>query len=350
MKPTFKLLIVANNCDWASWQDKITVLTNFFAPVCDLQITLTHTQFDPVPMQSVAVTNTAYESFAPNVPTLIVDENWYNTNVVPLAKGYDIVSLVLAIGQWPLQDNARGLTYQSGPAPVRIEVGADENEAVYVNGKMLFNSAVHYLEHEIMHALFYLSGSGDTTHYWDFVKGELCNAMYDIHFKPPNTTDTVSQSLLAQYIIQGYQFLLQAFKNQLMNPQTSMIDKMCLAIQQYEGYIPPGVNPSYPQGTTAWRNNNPGNLRYVGQFLATGEDARGFAIFKNYQDGYNTLRNMILNAAKGSSKVFNPTMTLVQFFGTYAPSSDSNDPNAYAVFVGKQMGVDPNVFTLSQLA
>ena len=55
------------------------------------------------------------------------------------------------------------------------------------------------------------------------------------------------------------------------------------------------------------------------------------------------------NAAEGKMKSYKPTMTLLQFFSTYAPSSDNNDPAIYAKAVAKKLGVDYHVFRISQL-
>src|SRR6185312_1819952 len=61
------------------------------------------------------------------------------------------------------------------------------------------------------------------------------------------------------------------------------IDTFCLAIKSHEGYFAPGENRLYPNGTPAWRNKNPGNIRSTsGPFIK----------FATYQDGYNALRNL----------------------------------------------------------
>lgn len=102
------------------------------------------------------------------------------------------------------------------------------------------------------------------------------------------------------------------------------------AIQTHEGWFP---------GSRSYRNNNPGNLRYVGQKLAIGKDSANFCIFRTYQDGRSTLEQMLVNAATGKSSVYNPEMTLLDFFNKYAPSEDNNNPGAYAADVAKRIGV-----------
>lgn len=102
------------------------------------------------------------------------------------------------------------------------------------------------------------------------------------------------------------------------------------AIQIHEGWFP---------GSRSYRNNNPGNLRYVGQKRAIGKDSGNFCIFKTYADGRLTLEEMLTNAATGKSSVYNPEMTLLDFFSKYAPSADNNNPAAYAADVAKRIGV-----------
>lgn len=117
----------------------------------------------------------------------------------------------------------------------------------------------------------------------------------------------------------------------------SKIDAWCEAIARLEK-----ANPAY---------NNPGNIRYVGQAKATGQSQNGFCIFPDYQTGYMELRNMLVRACTGQSRLYSPDMTLYEFYagvynadGTkkypgYAPKEDRNDPVSYAKFVGSQLGV-----------
>lgn len=119
--------------------------------------------------------------------------------------------------------------------------------------------------------------------------------------------------------------------------QPTIIDSWALAIKSREGFIAPCHQ--YPQGTPAWRNNNPGNLRIAGSFVK----------YPTYQDGWNALKNLILRACTGQSKIYNPEGTLRQFFEGvppykqfpgYAPASDHNDPKSYAKFVADEIKVD----------
>lgn len=123
-------------------------------------------------------------------------------------------------------------------------------------------------------------------------------------------------------------------------PANNLINTMCLAIQKHEGWY---------RGSRSQRNNNPGNLVYVGQPGATKESDGRFAVFATYEAGFEALKKMILNAATGKSKVYRPNMNLYEFFGVYAPAFENNDRH-YAETVAKAMNVNPQTFLLSHLA
>lgn len=65
----------------------------------------------------------------------------------------------------------------------------------------------------------------------------------------------------------------------------------------------------------------------------------GFSYFSSYEEGFNALVHQLKIAIDGRSKVYKPTMTLLDFFNVYAPSSDGNFPRSYATFVAKRLGV-----------
>lgn len=105
------------------------------------------------------------------------------------------------------------------------------------------------------------------------------------------------------------------------------------AIQNQEGYYP---------GSLAYTNNNPGNLRYVGQAGAT-QGSGGFAQFPTYEAGYQALVSQInLDATRGTDAAGNPTTTVAQLISSWAPASDNNDTSAYISSVSSQTGFDPN--------
>jgi len=111
------------------------------------------------------------------------------------------------------------------------------------------------------------------------------------------------------------------------------------AIQTQEGWYP---------GSVSYQNNNPGNLVYAGQPGAT-LGVGGFAAFSSYADGQAALVNQIqLDATRGTDVNGNPTTTLSQLIGSWAPASDGNDTAAYIANVSAATGYDPSA-SLSSL-
>lgn len=126
------------------------------------------------------------------------------------------------------------------------------------------------------------------------------------------------------------------------------IDAWALAIKAREGFIAPCKQ--YPNGTPAWRNNNPGNIEWRGQRNAV-ENGR-FAHYTTYQAGYNDLKTLLIRACTGQSKIYNPEGTLTQFyagippykkFPGYAPASDGNNPISYASDVAQAIGCSVDI-------
>jgi hypothetical protein len=102
------------------------------------------------------------------------------------------------------------------------------------------------------------------------------------------------------------------------------LETVAQTIQTQEGWYP---------GSVAYRNNNPGNLRYPRPILgATGVDSNGFLIFPDYSAGWTALEHQIsLDASRG--------LTIADFTAKYAPAPDSNDPASYAAKIAQAVGL-----------
>ena len=122
-------------------------------------------------------------------------------------------------------------------------------------------------------------------------------------------------------------------------PENPKLDLFCRAIQEFEGYYP---------GSRSFINRNPGNIRFLNQLTAIGQDNLGFCIFPTYEAGYQALKNLIIAACSGKSRVYFPTMSILAFFNKYAPESDNNPTGAYAAFVAKKIG-EPITFLIRDL-
>lgn len=86
------------------------------------------------------------------------------------------------------------------------------------------------------------------------------------------------------------------------------------------------------------RNNNPGNLNYVGQagaHIEPGPHGR-FAVFQTPQDGLRALRDQLIRyQQRGIDSV-------TAIISKWAPPSDDNDTSAYISTVAARMGVTAN--------
>lgn len=114
-----------------------------------------------------------------------------------------------------------------------------------------------------------------------------------------------------------------------LNPSSTTpgsTDPYSATIQTIEGWYP---------GSKSYRNNNPGNLKYVKQPEATGADPQGFAVFPDYAHGLTALHKQIaLDAGRG--------LTIQQFANKYAPVGDNNDPTTYAARLASATGKSPD--------
>ena len=96
------------------------------------------------------------------------------------------------------------------------------------------------------------------------------------------------------------------------------------------------VSPTTPAGTNplSIRNNNPGNLKMVGQKGAE-EGEQGFAKFKSKEAGLRALRKQVVLDTQTRGK------TLREFITKYAPPSE-NDTEEYINFVSNKAGIPPD--------
>ncbi len=110
-------------------------------------------------------------------------------------------------------------------------------------------------------------------------------------------------------------------------PKT-IYDKIAQAIMEFEGYF---------EGSVSFRNNNPGNLKYLHQTGSIGVDSQGHAIFETFQDGWNALTRQVMLMFTGRSTIYQPSMTLYEVFKKYAEGNSVE----YAQFVATRLGVTP---------
>lgn len=127
-------------------------------------------------------------------------------------------------------------------------------------------------------------------------------------------------------------------------PAKKMLDKLCLAMQVFEDYVPPGGKYRNGKvalsGSLSWRNNNPGNCKFSSAgyrpiYGNVRKDPSGFAIFPSYELGFLYMKNLITQKIQA-----NPTWTIYDMIAKwYAPSTDNNNPTIYASFIAERLGV-----------
>jgi len=104
-----------------------------------------------------------------------------------------------------------------------------------------------------------------------------------------------------------------------INPLEALAD----AIMTFEGWHVSSVS---------YRNRNPGNLR--DSKFKSGVDAKGYAIFDSFAQGYQALLYDLRAKVTGQSKhKLTPDSSLQDLFDLYAPRLDHNEPGKYCLFV-----------------
>lgn len=109
---------------------------------------------------------------------------------------------------------------------------------------------------------------------------------------------------------------------------------LCEAIARQEGWL---ISTS-----RARRNHNPGNIRagyFASNHGAVGSDG-SFAIFKNDQDGFNAMSELLEGFYHGD--------TVAQALARYAPPSENNTPR-YITDVCEWTGLTPSTLLTSYI-
>lgn len=155
-----QIKIVANNCDWKSLEGKLQEIHDWFLPKVYIAFDVVHTDFKDVPFKPY---DNAEAGGATNVNG--VDKDWYNKNVLPFGIGYDIVLFLMNLDDWK-GGEARGWRTESSEGPVELQIGCQEDEMIMWPNFPSLGAFFQLARHEIMHALFMITGQTDTTHYW----------------------------------------------------------------------------------------------------------------------------------------------------------------------------------------
>jgi hypothetical protein len=89
--------------------------------------------------------------------------------------------------------------------------------------------------------------------------------------------------------------------------------------------------------STAWKNNNPGNIRASNsmQWLGAIGRSNGWCVFASEQDGINAMKKLLM------SKNYNH-LTLRGTIYKWAPAQDNNSPERYTNYVSKTASISPD--------
>ena len=148
---------------------------------------------------------------------------------------------------------------------------------------------------------------------------------------PAKRTATILMGIIA--VLNGIVALLKDKLNQPKeDKKRKVISRLAHIIAIQEGF--------YKIGTIAQRNNNPGNLVYVGQSKAIGQDKNGFCIFATEQDGWDALYFQLSLILDGKSRYYSPEMTIREFVETWAPTSPKDEKDAYARAIAYEFGCE----------
>ena len=343
---SFTVRILANNeaGTWASWPEKIAKIKAFYAPDCELDITLTPTKLTP--------------QFAPYAPisgaadTYVVDQAWYDANVVPLADGANIVMFVVPPTDHPNVVTFMGLdVYQQG-AIGKTTVFSDESSHTFVGEADQGETAVIYAEHELSHQFFGMLAKTDNTHLY-FYAGTPEKVLAEFDF---------DETELAWY--QKAVQLLEQELGLLKARQIPPVADPAPSEPQNPAPTPPlptnAAPATFPPKITLWAaiiskeegavpaHHNPGNLGYstlTASWGATKGPAKsdgGFlAIFSDDNTGLTALCNFLVLGCEDQLLAFHApeARTLAGFTTIYA----GNPPQVYKDAIVNAMGGDPNV-------
>src|SRR5690554_6078673 len=98
--------------------------------------------------------------------------------------------------------------------------------------------------------------------------------------------------------------------------RTVLVKKLLMAIQEYEGWYPPDLG-KFPDGSIAWRNKNPGNLRSSPFEIGK---RYGYSYFLDDITGFAALEWDLWQKSRGlTSTGLNDKSDLRALFKVYAP-------------------------------
>lgn len=184
-----KVLVVANDCRWKSWPDKVAELKKWFGGTVELQFDLVHTEYKNIPWTRHQGTDANQQGEG----WFGVDPRWYDENITPLGVTHDIILFVLNDDDWKNPNKARGWRTDSDQGPVQLQIGCDERQKMTWPNFERMSAFYQLARHEILHALYMLSGQPDMTHYW-WDRGKIENALNGLVIPSKSRVDALTRA------------------------------------------------------------------------------------------------------------------------------------------------------------
>lgn len=154
-----KILIIANNLKWKSWDTKIKMLKDWWKPEVDLDITLEHTDLKNIPWKDDVTTNGTFK---------LIDPQWFDKNISQpaLSKGYDVVIFTVSDKDWPDKRSEGANTFNNFGITEIQAIGRENAKYNYNGVKYEGDQWFNIARHEIAHAIYRSRGVLDNTHKW----------------------------------------------------------------------------------------------------------------------------------------------------------------------------------------
>lgn len=171
-----RVKLIQNNASWVTLGDKANAIEDFFNknPYINMSVDLGYSKFQDIPFENIQATTGINDSLA-TTPT--IERSWFNTNILPLCKGYDIVIFHISEADKKGRPTSTAITGDMDEGTFEITYfGGNETDHSYINlenGEMrdMGNSFVFFCWHEISHGVYRICDLPDKTHRY-FYAGE----------------------------------------------------------------------------------------------------------------------------------------------------------------------------------
>lgn len=178
---TLRLLLIMNNTNWASLDEKIKSIKQFFSPKFNLIINVKNTNFNDIPFaQTQGISGVSGKDII--LTTDMVEPVWYDQNITMLGLAYHFVLFYVDGKNTVGHLVSAGIRGDADTYPVELTLfGLNETDHAYQNGVDLGNDFVLFACHEISHAVYMMLGLTDNTHIY-FYGGSPSKVLNDWSF------------------------------------------------------------------------------------------------------------------------------------------------------------------------